>query len=195
MDPVSAAVISWLTGQAMTAGQDALVRLLGGDRQRNALRKIIVASIGPAVADVVDAGDRDLVEEALLRAGPDSAMPAAGDIASLRGLVWRLITPRLEVLGEQGYHVDAERLSTVLAARIAAGIQETMGQLREVNQRLSQPVQASVHVQSPAESVVAAVHTLPADNASFTGRTAGLPGWRRSGSRPGPASPRPWPWP
>jgi tetratricopeptide (TPR) repeat protein len=193
MDPVSAAVISWLTGQAMTAGQDTLVRLLGGDKQQNALRKIIAASIGAAVAEVVAADDRNLVEEALLRPGPDTATPETGDIVSLRGLIWRLISPRLQVLAEQGYHVDVDRLSAVAAAAMAAGIQadaahggvlgpaaqwlrhqETIGQLREVNQRLSQPIQASVHLHSPAESAMAAVHTLPADNASFTGRAAEL---------------------
>ena len=98
-------------------------------------------------------------------------MPETADIVSLRDLVRRLISPRLEVLAEQGYHVDTDRLSVVVAARMAAGIQadaahggvlgpaaqwlrhqETIGQLREVNQRLSQPIQASVNLHSPAES-------------------------------------------
>jgi hypothetical protein len=82
MDPFSAAVIAWLTGQALTAGQDKLVRLLGGDTQQNALRKIVMASIGPAVAAVANPADRDLIEEALVRAGPDSAVPESGDVAS-----------------------------------------------------------------------------------------------------------------
>jgi tetratricopeptide (TPR) repeat protein len=197
VDPVSASVIGWLTGQALTAGQAKLVRLLRGDRQQNALRKIIQASIGPAVTEVVSTADRDLIEEALLREGPDSVMPETGDVASLRGLVSRVVSLRLAVLTEQGYHVDADRLSAVLAGRIAVGIQadaahngtlgpvadwlrhqETIGELRGVNQRfekvLSQPTQASVYVHNPTESAVAAVHTLPADNISFTGRSAEL---------------------
>jgi tetratricopeptide (TPR) repeat protein len=185
VDPVSAAVIGWLTGQALTAGQEKLVRLLGSDKQQNALRKIVRASIGPAVAEVVAEDDRALVEEALVREGPGRGVPGTSEAVSLHGLVARLTGPRLAVLAEQGYLVDADRLSAVLARRIAAGIQadaarngplgplaewlrhqETIGELREVNQNLKKTLgQAGGHV---------AVHTLPADNAFFTGRDTEL---------------------
>jgi tetratricopeptide (TPR) repeat protein len=180
VDAVSTAVIGWLASQALTSGHDGLIRVLRGDPQQNALRKIIRASVGEAAAEAVGTDDRHLVEDALLREGPDSYLPEARDVPSLPGLVSRVVGLRLAVLAEQGYHVDPGRFSAALAGRIAAGIQadalhdgtlrplaewlrhrEAMGQLGEVSRGLRQLL---------PESVVAAVHTLPADNVAFTGR-------------------------
>lgn len=204
MDPVSAVVIGWLTSQAMTSGQRTLARMLGGDRQQGALQKIVQAAIVPAVAAVVADSHQGVVADALLRQTPDLSVLRADEVLSLQDALLKLMHPRLQALAEQGYRVDADRLSVVLAERIATGIQleavrnglirpitdllhhqglmktgtETVKQLREVNYRLEQaldrPIQAAVHVDSAAESTAAAAHMLPKDNAFFTGRSAEL---------------------
>lgn len=162
MDPVSGAVIGWLASQAMSAGQAKLGRVLRGDPQQNALRKIVRAAIGPSVAQVVAGRDRAVVEEALLADGPDTGVLETADALSLREAVVRLAGPRLVVLVQQGYGVDAGRLASVLEERITKGIQadaarggplgpvaellrherlagtgeDTVEQLREVNRQL-----------------------------------------------------------
>lgn len=194
MDPISAVVLDWLWGALLMAGQQRLVGLLGTDKQRGELVKITRAATRLAVADVVDIRDQEAITDALLRDGPDSVLPDAADAASLRDrLVAGIIGPRLTVLVEQGYDVDAERLSVVLSARIAVGIQanaarggallqlaewlrhqettgllrETVGALLEVRQMLGPPV--------PAITARAAKCTLPAGKGRFfTGRATEL---------------------
>ena len=77
LDPVSEAVISWLTNQAMTSGQRGLVRLLRGDTQQSALRKIAREAIERSVTEIVTEGDRCVVRDALLLHGPGEKALAA----------------------------------------------------------------------------------------------------------------------
>lgn len=204
LDPVSSAVIAWLTGWAMTAGQSALGRMLGSDKQRRALSVVVQSAIDEALAEAVADDDRPVVKEALLSDEPDTRQLAVGDVLNLRHAVLELVEPRLEVLAEQGYHVDADRLSMALVDRISAGIQieaarngqlgpvadllrhqglmwagkETVAQLREVNQHLEdalgRPIVANVNISGPPSPEVTAAHMLPPANSAFIGRTAEL---------------------
>lgn len=193
MDPISAVVLDWLCGALLMAGQQRIAGLLGTDKQRGELVRITREATRLAVSDVVDARDREVIADALLREGPDSVRPDTADAASLRDrLVAGIIDPRLTVLAEQGYDIDAERLSAALAARIAIGIQANAARggallllaewLRhqETTGLLRQTVGALVELRqllSPAPPITtgAAKCTLPAGKGRFfTGRASEL---------------------
>src|SRR5713101_7776520 len=121
MDPFTTAVIGWSTNQVGTAGLHGLRRLLG-NKQQDSLRKVVRVAIESAVADVVPAGDQEIVQDALLVESPDNAAVEAGDVIDLREATLRQIGPRVASLTQQGYELDLARLADVLTAEIVAGI-------------------------------------------------------------------------
>lgn len=153
MDEISVAVISWLTSQLMAGGQAKLARLLGGDKQKNALRKIVREAVHDAVAETVDPADREHVEDALLREG----LTVLADFAPLSAALERRISA--------GIQADAARNGPLGPVAEWLRHTETIRELRAIADTLRQPA---------PESAIAVVHTLPADNLSFTGRAAEL---------------------
>ena len=122
MDPVSAAVLGWLTDQAATAGARGLKRLVLGDEVRNALRKVARAAVEATVREVVSPEQRDDVLDALLREGPDRSDVQVAEAFDLPEAIMAHMSPRLTVLADQGYDVDDHRLTEVLCQRVMAGI-------------------------------------------------------------------------
>ncbi len=124
MDPITTAILSWLTGEVGTAG----VRMIGSvarrDRQQRALAAIVAKAVDVAVDEVVADHERADVREALLRELPqDADAVGPGDILDLEAAASRVLGPRFELLEEQGYHIDAARLAKVLTRLITQGIQ------------------------------------------------------------------------
>jgi hypothetical protein len=135
VDPVSVAVIGWLTNQAATTGQHALVRALIGDKRQNALRRVVRDAITSAVEVVVTARDRESVRNALLREPSGPSALQVTDVSDLRNAVMRGLAPRLTVLAEQGYEIDTDRLGDLLVMQIERGIRADImrdGPLRPV---------------------------------------------------------------
>lgn len=122
MDPVSAAALSWLTGQAAAGSAKGLKRLLLGDQQENALRGVVRAGIEAAVTEVIRADQREDVVEALLREGPGSSDLQVSAALELKEAIRAALSPRLGVLAEQGYEIDAGRLAEVITVHVMSGI-------------------------------------------------------------------------
>jgi hypothetical protein len=124
MDPITTAILSWLTGEAGTAGVRIIGSLARGDRQQRALETIVARSVDAAVDGVVADPERADVRDALLRELPqDTDAVRPGDILDLDTAVSRVLGPRLELLQEQGYRIDSTRLTNTLARLIRQGIQ------------------------------------------------------------------------
>jgi AAA ATPase domain len=128
VDPVSTAVISWATGQLGVAGQRLVRRVFIGDRQRNALVRVVHEAIDSAVAEILPIDDQEIVREALKRESPDSAELRRGELTDLKGAVLEYVLPTLSVLDEQGYRIDVNRFSGTLASLISRGIQADAAQ-------------------------------------------------------------------
>lgn len=126
MDPITAAILSWLTGEVGTAGVRIIGSLARGDRQQRALEMIVARSVDAAVDGVVADRERADVREALLRKLPqDTNAVGPGDILDLETAVSRVLGPRLELLQGQGYRIDSSRLTNTLARLIRQGIRPT----------------------------------------------------------------------
>jgi hypothetical protein len=124
VDPITTAILSWLTGEVGTAGVRIVGGLARGDRQQRALETIVASSVDAAVDGVVADRERADVREALLRELPqDTDAVRPGDILDLETAVSRVLGPRLELLQEQGYRIDFTRLTNTLARLIRQGIQ------------------------------------------------------------------------
>ena len=124
MDPITTAILSWLTGEVGTAGVRIIGGLARGDRQQRALETIVARSVNTAVDEVVADSERADVREALLRELPqDADAVRPGDIFDLETAVSRVLGPRLGLLQEQGYRIDSTRLTNTLARLIRQGIQ------------------------------------------------------------------------
>lgn len=123
VDPVTAALVGWLVNRVATAGQRVLARWLGGDKQAKALRPVVSKAIQAAVEEIDVPGDREAVVGVLRREGPGIPEIDISDVLALREAVLRLISPRLAVLAEQGYQVDADRLADAITQRMESGIQ------------------------------------------------------------------------
>jgi hypothetical protein len=124
VDPITTAVLSWLTGEVGTAGVRIVGRLVRGDRQQRALEVVVARAVDIAVDEVVAERERADVREALLRELPQDAVAIApGEILDLGTAVSRVLGPRLELLQEQGYRIDSGRLTSALAGLVGQGIQ------------------------------------------------------------------------
>ncbi|HEV2252303.1 MAG TPA: FxSxx-COOH system tetratricopeptide repeat protein [Streptosporangiaceae bacterium] len=123
MDPVTAALVGWLVDRAATGGQRVLARWLGSDKQAKALRPVVSKAMMAAVEEIDVPGDREAVAQALRREEPGTPEIDIRDVPALRDAVWRLISPRLAVLTDRGYRVDADRLADAITQKIGLGIQ------------------------------------------------------------------------
>jgi hypothetical protein len=123
VDPIITPLVAWLVNRALDASQRQVVRLLWGDKQQKALRRVVSVAVGTAVDEVVASDDRGIVEEALRRGGPDPPEIGIGDVLALREAVQHLISPRLAVLADQSCRADADRLADAIARKIELGIQ------------------------------------------------------------------------
>jgi hypothetical protein len=124
VDPVTTAVVGWATSHLGSTGSRGLRRLLVGDKQQNALIAVVREAISFTVEMVVTADDRETVREALLRESPDTTEVQIKDVLMLRTAVLSQVRPRLDILAEQGFRVDLDRVARVLADEIGVGIQE-----------------------------------------------------------------------
>jgi hypothetical protein len=123
MDPITTAVVGWATSQAGSAGSRGLRRLLLGDKRQNVLASVVRDAIDVTVQIIVAADDRELVREALQRELPDTNEVRIKDMLRLRSAVLSQVRPRLEILAEQGFAIDFDRLAQVLTDQIGEGIQ------------------------------------------------------------------------
>jgi hypothetical protein len=122
VDPVSTSAISWLVGKTATGGASGLKRLLLGEQQQNAFRKVVQASLKAAVLEVVRKDQRDDVLEAVLRDGSDNPDIGVVDVLELGEAIQAGLSERLAALAEQGYEIDAGRLCMVATRCIMVGI-------------------------------------------------------------------------
>ncbi len=173
MDPFTTAVIGWATNQVGAAGVQGLRRLLG-DRQRDSLRKVVRVAIESAVGELVAAGDRAAVREAL-RAGSAEVAAGGKDLLDLREAILRQVGPSLAALRHRGHELEPGRLVDVLTAEIVAGIKADAargGPLKPLAELLWQErVAAALEIAGAARPVP---RELPRPVADFTGRAEEL---------------------
>jgi hypothetical protein len=89
VDPITAAIVGWAISQAGTTGLDLLKRLVLGDKQQDALRKVVREAIAAAVDETLAADFRKIVRETLLRESPDTAEARVTDALDLPGAIRR----------------------------------------------------------------------------------------------------------
>lgn len=124
MDPITTAILSWLTGEVGTASVRIIGKLARGDRQQIALEAIVTRSVDTAVDALVADRERGDVREVLLRDfRQDTDAVGPGDILGLEAAVSRALGPRLELLQEQGFRLDPVRFTNTLAGLIREGIE------------------------------------------------------------------------
>jgi hypothetical protein len=126
VDPITAAIVGWVISQVGTTGLDWVKRLVLGDKQQNALRKVVREAIAAAVDETLAADDRKIVRETLLRGSPDTADVRVTDALDLRSTIRAQLRLRLVVLAEQGYDVDPGHLAETIASRIETRIRDSI---------------------------------------------------------------------
>lgn len=124
MDPVTTALITWATGQSAAAGQRALVQTWKGDPPSRELAKLAHQAIATCVNAVVPPSDADAVTEALLREYGASTELRVSDGLDLRHAILAVLGPQFEVLSEQQFDIDVDRLADCLTAKITAGVMQ-----------------------------------------------------------------------
>jgi tetratricopeptide (TPR) repeat protein len=120
VDPVTGALIGWLVGQVGMAGRSGLGRLVRGDRQQIALRRVVQEAVKAATRDIADAA---ILCDALLVDSPEVEQAEVADVLDLKTALLRRVRPTLEMLAEQGYVFEGDPLVDALVRQVMAGIQ------------------------------------------------------------------------
>ena len=90
MDPITTAILSWLTGEVGTASVRIIGKLARGSRQQIALEAIVTRSVDTAVDAFIADRERGDVREVLLRdfrQDTDAVGPATSSALKQRSLV------------------------------------------------------------------------------------------------------------
>ena len=122
LDPISTALITWVTTQVATAGQRAIGRAWKGDAQSKELVRLARQSVASCVKDAVAPFAGEAVTGALLLDYDGTTDLPLSEYPDLQHAILAALEQRLEVLNEQGFDVDARRLVYCLEAKIRAGI-------------------------------------------------------------------------
>lgn len=117
------AITSWLTSTALSSGSLWLRNVLLGDKQQRALQRILQSAIMAAVQQTVDEHSAQDVQEALMRDEPGSSIAVISEAVSLRQCIATRISPRIDMLIEQGYIIDRSMLSSAIEDLLIRGIQ------------------------------------------------------------------------
>jgi hypothetical protein len=119
---IVSATIGWLTNRVADKSAAGADRILMGDKQTRALRKVVRDAIEEVTRDP-SVADGEVLRSALLVESPTLEPLVPQSMLDLTVELRTLIQPRLEALASEGYTYDADQLVELLRDAIGKGIE------------------------------------------------------------------------
>jgi hypothetical protein len=120
VDLVSATTLSWLAQRISGRQQPGAVSFSISSDTESAVTQLVQSGLEEAVREVVAPEQQDLVLGVVMGEVPEDADVQVAPTADLPQAVVVNLSPRLEILADQGLHVDSGRLAETLRRRIRA---------------------------------------------------------------------------